>query len=81
MRLSVSPSEETDAQIQVTRVGLVPKVASNFVTKNDRFGAIAAVSETQDDFRFTPIADADCAGTRGGFRHTADAQTITASSR
>jgi surface antigen len=32
----------------------VPKVASNFVTINDRYGAVAAVFETQDDFRFVP---------------------------
>ena len=30
----------------------VPKVANNFSTIN---GAIAAVNETQDDFRFVPI--------------------------
>jgi hypothetical protein len=55
IHFSVSPSEETDAQIQVTRVGLAPKVASNFVTKNDCFGAIAAVAETQENFRFVPL--------------------------
>ena len=31
----------------------VPEVAGNCSTKNDRFGAVAAVSEIQDDFRFT----------------------------
>ena len=32
----------------------VPKVASNCSTTNDCFGAVAAVSETQDAFRFVP---------------------------
>ena len=31
-----------------------PNVASNCLTANGRFGAVAAVSETQDDFRFVP---------------------------
>jgi hypothetical protein len=33
-----------------------PKVANNCSTINDRYGAIAAVSETQDGFRFVPFA-------------------------
>ena len=33
----------------------VPKVASNFITTNDRFGAIVAISEIQNDFRFVPF--------------------------
>jgi hypothetical protein len=32
----------------------LPKVASNCSTTNDRLGAVTAVSEIQDDFRFTP---------------------------
>jgi hypothetical protein len=39
---------------QITVVRNVPKVDSNLSTKNDRFGAVAAVSEIQDDFRFVP---------------------------
>jgi hypothetical protein len=35
----------------------VPKVASNCSSLNGCFGAVAAVSETQDDFRFVPEVD------------------------
>jgi hypothetical protein len=39
----------------------VPKVASNYSTINGGYGAIAAVSETQDDDGFVPItAVNDC---------------------
>jgi hypothetical protein len=37
------------------RVCIVLKVASNCSTTNDCFGAIAAVAETQEDFRFVPL--------------------------
>ena len=33
----------------------VPKDANNCTTINDSFGAVSAVSETQDDFRFVPF--------------------------
>ena len=39
------------------KVSSVPKVAGNCLTANDCFGAVAAVSETQDDFTFVPEAD------------------------
>ena len=35
----------------------MPEVASNHSTTNDRFGAVTAVSEFQDDFRFVPEPD------------------------
>ena len=34
----------------------VPKFVSNNPNINDYIGAVAAVSETQDDFRFVPFA-------------------------
>ena len=36
---------------------LVPKVACNCLSINDGFGAIAAVAETQDGFRYVPKGD------------------------
>jgi hypothetical protein len=39
------------------KVRCAPKVANNCSTINDRFGAVVAVSETQDEFRFGPEAD------------------------
>jgi hypothetical protein len=35
----------------------VPKVASNYSTINDGYGAVAAVSEAQNDSRFAHIPD------------------------
>jgi hypothetical protein len=34
---------------------LVPKVANNCSTKNDGYGAVAAVCETQNGFHFLPL--------------------------
>jgi hypothetical protein len=35
-------------------IGYVPSPARHHVLSNDRFGAVAAVSEIQDDFRYVP---------------------------
>jgi hypothetical protein len=45
----------------------VPKVSSNCSTINDSYGAVAAVSESQENFRYVPEAVIEFAITIGGY--------------
>ena len=46
----------------------MPKDASNFVTTNDRFGAIAVISGSKVNDGNVPTADSDYAGAGGNLR-------------
>jgi hypothetical protein len=49
--------EKADVAQPIPNYRYVPKIASNYSTINGGYGAIAAVSETQDDIGFVPNID------------------------